>query len=86
LNPTAMADPREGFRRLYFDTVVYDPATLRYLVDLAGPDHVLLGSDYPFPILDPAPVNVVRQAGFPESTIDAILSHNACRVFKLPTA
>ena len=83
LNPSAMADPRAGFRRLYFDTVVYDPATLRYLVELAGADHVLLGSDYPFPILDPAPLSVVRSAGFPEATIDAILSHNACRVFKL---
>jgi aminocarboxymuconate-semialdehyde decarboxylase len=86
LNPSAMADPREGFRRLYFDTVVYDPAPLRYLVDLAGADHVMLGSDYPFPILDPAPVEVVRRAGFPNATTDAILSHNACRVFKLPTA
>jgi aminocarboxymuconate-semialdehyde decarboxylase len=83
LNRSAMADPREGFRRLYFDTVVYDPATLRYLVELAGADHVVLGSDYPFPILDPAPQSVVRNAGFPEPTIDAILSGNACRVFKL---
>ncbi len=81
LNPHAMADPREGFRHLYFDSVVYDPAPLRYLVDLAGPERVMLGSDYPFPILDPAPLEVVRKAGFSEETTDAILSGNACRVF-----
>jgi aminocarboxymuconate-semialdehyde decarboxylase len=85
LSPQAMADPREGFRRLYFDSVVYDPAPLRYLVELAGADRVLLGSDYPFPILDPAPCEVVHKAAFPEATTDAILSGNACRVFKLAT-
>jgi aminocarboxymuconate-semialdehyde decarboxylase len=83
LNPAGMADPRAGFRHLYFDSVVYDPAPLRYLVELAGADRVMLGSDYPFPILDPAPLGVVRKAGFPEATVDAILSGNACRVFRL---
>jgi aminocarboxymuconate-semialdehyde decarboxylase len=86
LNPGGgMADPREGFRRLYFDSVVYDPAPLRYLVELAGADRVLLGSDYPFPILDPEPRRVVREAGFAPATSDAILSGNACRVFGLET-
>ena len=84
LNPAAMADPRAGFRQLYFDTVVYDPAPLRYLVELAGADRVMLGSDYPFPILDPAPLEVVRKAGLAPETTDAILSGNACRVFNLP--
>jgi aminocarboxymuconate-semialdehyde decarboxylase len=84
LSPQAMADPREGFRRLFFDSVVYDPAPLRYLVDLAGADHVMLGSDYPFPILDPHPLEVVRQAGFTDEVSNAILSTNACRVFNLP--
>ncbi len=83
LNPDAMADPRAGFRHLYFDSVVYDPAPLRYLVEVAGADRVLLGSDYPFPILDPAPVEVVRNAGFSEQTTDAIVSVNACRLFNL---
>ena len=78
-----MADPRLGFRQLYFDSVVYDPAPLGYLVELAGADRVMLGSDYPFPILDPAPTEVVRKAGFSAEMTDAILSGNACRVFKL---
>jgi len=78
-----MADPRDGFRRLYFDSVVYDPAPLRYLVDLAGADHVVLGSDYPFPIMDPHPQEVIRRAGFDESTTNAILSGTACRLFNI---
>jgi aminocarboxymuconate-semialdehyde decarboxylase len=84
LHPDEMANPREGFPRLYFDSVLYDPAPLRYLVALAGADHVLLGSDYPFPIMDPHPVEVVRQAAFDQPTTESILSTNACRLFKIP--
>ena len=51
----------------------------RYLVELAGADRVMLGSDYPFPILDPAPLEVVRKAGLSEEATDAILSGNAPR-------
>ena len=83
LHPDEMADPREGFARLYFDTVVYEPAPLRYLVSLAGADKVLLGSDYPFPVMDPHPREVVHKAGFDAATQDAILSGNACRFFEL---
>jgi aminocarboxymuconate-semialdehyde decarboxylase len=78
-----MADPRVGFAHLFFDSVVYDAAPLRYLVDLAGADHVLLGSDYPFPIMDPQPQAVVRSANFDADIVDAIVSGNAARLFNL---
>lgn len=83
LHRDEMADPRAGFARLYFDSVVYDPAPLRYLVDLTGPDRVLLGSDYPFPVMDPQPRKVVESAGFSADVVDAILSRNAHAFFKL---
>ena len=78
-----VADPRAGFARLFFDSVVYDPEPLRYLVELAGADHVLLGSDYPFPIMDPRPREVVRRANFDDRTVDVIVSGNAVRLFAL---
>ena len=31
------ADPGGGFRRLYFDTVLFEPLALRFLCDVAGP-------------------------------------------------
>jgi aminocarboxymuconate-semialdehyde decarboxylase len=83
LHRDELADPRAGFARLYFDSVVYDPAPLRYLVEVAGRDRVLLGSDYPFPVMDPRPQAVVRAAGFDASTVEAILSDNARRFFSL---
>jgi aminocarboxymuconate-semialdehyde decarboxylase len=83
LHQDECADPRAGFARLNFDTVVYDPAPLRYLVELTGAEHVLLGSDYPFPVMDPHPLQVVQRAGFDQPTLDAILGSNARRLFRL---
>jgi aminocarboxymuconate-semialdehyde decarboxylase len=83
LRPDEMTDPREGFARLYFDSVVYDAAPLRYLVELAGAEHVLLGSDYPFPVMDPHPLEVVRAAGFDATQTAAILGGNARELFNL---
>jgi aminocarboxymuconate-semialdehyde decarboxylase len=59
---TGTADPLESFAQLYFDSVLFDPATLEFLVAKAGAGRVLLGSDYPFPIGDLAPRDVVDRA------------------------
>jgi aminocarboxymuconate-semialdehyde decarboxylase len=73
--------PYDAMRRFYFDTVVHDPALLRSVVDFAGPDHVLLGSDYPFDMADPHPPETVRRAGLDPDAEAAILGGNAARIF-----
>lgn len=78
-----LADPVAGFARLHFDTVVYDPAPLRYLLTVAGTDRIMLGSDFPLPIHDPDPRRVVREAVTDEAAAEAILGGNARRVFHL---
>lgn len=45
--------PGDYFERLYFDTAVGAPAQLRFLIELAGAERVLFGSDAPFEIADP---------------------------------
>jgi aminocarboxymuconate-semialdehyde decarboxylase len=40
--------PSEYLRQLYFDTLVFQPRMVEYLVDEFGADRVLLGTDYPF--------------------------------------
>jgi 4-oxalmesaconate hydratase len=37
----------ETFRRLYFDTVLYNQESLELLFKLAGPDRCMFGSDRP---------------------------------------
>jgi len=34
--------------QLYFDSIVFDPDALRYLIDQTGPDKIMIGTDYPF--------------------------------------
>lgn len=40
--------PAEYLPHFYFDTVLFDGLSLRYLIAFAGADHVALGSDFPF--------------------------------------
>jgi aminocarboxymuconate-semialdehyde decarboxylase len=77
------ADPAEGFRRLYFDTVLFEPLALRFLCDVAGADKIMLGSDYPFGIGDPEPVDIVDRTRLTAAERAAILGDNAARVFHI---
>lgn len=42
--------PREALRHLYVDDLVHDPAMLQLVESTFGSDHVLTGSDWPFPM------------------------------------
>jgi aminocarboxymuconate-semialdehyde decarboxylase len=69
-----------ALRRLYFDTVVHDADVLRALVDFAGADHVLCGSDYPFDMGSERPAELVRSLGLAQDDEAAILGGNALRL------
>src|SRR2546421_4481060 len=75
------ADPLDGFRRLYFDTVLFEPRALRFLCDVVGADRVMLGSDYPFGIGDPDPCAVVEATPLTLAERRAILGDTAARIF-----
>lgn len=47
--------PAEAARGLYYDDLLYSPAAIRALVDLVGEHRVMIGTDYPFAIMDPDP-------------------------------
>ncbi len=78
-----MSNPRSGFEKLYFDSVVFEPSALAFLVEQAGADRVMLGSDYPFPIGDPRPRWVAERAGFDDAELVAMLGGTAERLFEL---
>jgi len=82
LNPDYF-DPYEGFARLYFDTIVFDPKALEYLVERAGPDHVLPASDHTFANGDPEPTKIVARANLDPDTRERVLGGNARRLFHL---
>jgi aminocarboxymuconate-semialdehyde decarboxylase len=78
-----VADPMLGFKKLYFDSVVFSPRTLRALLDVARPDAVMLGSDDPFPIGDPRPRAVIEapELDINDDTRQRLLAGNACAAF-----
>jgi aminocarboxymuconate-semialdehyde decarboxylase len=43
-------NPRDYIGGFFVDTLVHDPAMLRYMIDLFGANRIALGSDYPFPL------------------------------------
>jgi aminocarboxymuconate-semialdehyde decarboxylase len=52
-------NPREYLGRFYLDSLVHDPAMLRYLIKLVGEKHIALGSDYPFPLGEAEPGKLI---------------------------
>lgn len=80
INKVIPQPPTEYLKRFYFDTITHDSALLRGLVDFAGADHVLLGSDYPFDMGNERPADLVRAAGLGAEAEEKILGGNAARL------
>jgi len=63
--------------RLYVDSVVFEPAALRLLIEVIGSDRVMMGSDYPYPLGERPAGRVIREAGLDPVTEAALLGGNA---------
>jgi aminocarboxymuconate-semialdehyde decarboxylase len=75
--------PEQSLKRFYFDTITHDLDLLRMLVDYVGPDHVLLGSDYPFDMGVARPTDIIRTLELSAADEKQILGDNAARLLKL---
>jgi aminocarboxymuconate-semialdehyde decarboxylase len=84
----AREDVREGvaeaptsyLRKFYFDTMVFEPGQVRYLVDTYGAEHVLLGTDYPYDMGDEDPLSLLAVAGLTQEQVDLVAGGNAARL------
>jgi len=83
LDKERLADPDAALAALHYDTVVHDPRALRYLADVVGADRIMMGSDMPFPIGDPAPLKIVAETAFSDAERTAINGGLARRLFGL---
>lgn len=52
---------KELLKRFYFDSLVFEPEALRYLIDLVGSDHIAIGTDSPFDMADQKPIETLEQ-------------------------
>jgi aminocarboxymuconate-semialdehyde decarboxylase len=73
--------PGDYLKRFFFDTMVFEPDQLRFLVDRYGADHVLLGTDYPYDMGEEDPLGLIgRVPGLEQDQVDLISGGNAARL------
>lgn len=76
--------PSTYLKRLYFDTMVFDPDQLRFLIEQYGADHIVLGTDYPYDMGEDDPLGLLaRVAGLDNDARDAIGGGNAAALLKV---
>ncbi len=75
--------PIEYLRRMWFDTLVYEPEALRHLVNVVGASQLVVGSDYPFDMGHYDPHGLMGAAGLSQSDREAILGGNAAELLGL---
>ncbi|HZW60046.1 MAG TPA: amidohydrolase family protein [Woeseiaceae bacterium] len=77
-------NPREYIGRFYVDSLVHDPAMLHYMIGLFGADNIALGSDYPFPLGEQHPGELIESMALDDATRDWLLAGSALRWLDLP--
>jgi aminocarboxymuconate-semialdehyde decarboxylase len=75
--------PTAYLEKFYFDTIVFDPAMLRTLVNRYGAEHVVLGTDYPFDMGVEDPVGFVESTKLTALEKAKIIGGNAARLLKI---
>jgi aminocarboxymuconate-semialdehyde decarboxylase len=75
--------PSEYLHKLYFDTTVFSPSAVEYLVAEFGADHVLMGSDYPFDMGPTDPVGFLAGAQLDDDAQALVAGRNAMRLLRI---
>jgi len=73
--------PSEYVNRFWYDSCTYTESTLRYLLDVVGSDRVVLGTDYPAPMMEADPVRWINgMTRLSAEEKDGVLSANPARL------
>jgi aminocarboxymuconate-semialdehyde decarboxylase len=71
-------NPRDYIGKFWIDSLVHDQKALDFIVDTMGSDRVILGSDYPFPLGEDHPGQLVESSQtLSEETKRKLLETNA---------
>ena len=73
--------PSHYLRRIYYDSVVYQPSCLSLCIEMGGSRQVLFGTDYPHPTNIPFLMEIVDN--LPNNESAAIKGGNAVNLFNL---
>lgn len=71
------SNPRDYIGKFYLDSLVHDQDMLKFIVDLVGANRVALGSDYPFPLGEDTPGNLIEHSNFDDEIKSRLLNGTA---------
>lgn len=77
------AHPSDIKGKFYVDSLVHSTQALDFLIDFMGPDHIALGTDYPFPLGENMPGSLIRKHLKNEDLCKKLLADNALRWLNL---
>lgn len=69
--------PSEYLGKFWLDSLVHDQDTLEFLIKKVGIDKIALGSDYPFPLGEPQPGELIANSACSKKQKDKLLFQNA---------
>jgi aminocarboxymuconate-semialdehyde decarboxylase len=82
---TRDASGRDQAARFYVDSLTHEPHALRELIRLMGPERIMLGSDYPFPLGEDRPGTMIEGMSDLTAPVRAqLLARTAAEFLGLP--
>ena len=76
-------NPRDYLGKFYVDSLVHEPAVLNYMIDLFGANCIALGSDYPFPLGEDKPGEMIKNMQLDDQTNQWLYADTALRWLNL---
>ena len=76
-------NPRDYIGKFYLDSLVHEPSVLRYMIDLFGAECIALGSDYPFPLGEEVPGEMIKNMKLDKNIVSALYADTALKWLNL---
>lgn len=66
--------PKNYIGKFWIDSLVHDPRMLDFVYEMFGPEKIAMGTDYPFPLGELEPGQLIRTSSYSDSDKEMMLS------------
>jgi aminocarboxymuconate-semialdehyde decarboxylase len=77
-------NPTKYLGQFWLDSLVHDPKMLEVVVDLVGPNRITLGTDYPFPLGEDNPGELIKLSNYSDDIKAMMLGTSALEWLNMP--
>ncbi|GBD07083.1 hypothetical protein HRbin21_00897 [bacterium HR21] len=85
-NVNSVQHPRAYLGRFWVDSVTHDPRAFRFLLETLGPERIIYGTDYPFPLGDLEHGRLIEELQLPPEVQERIFARNALEFLGLESS